>query len=295
MGYLFLMIALLAGTTKGYCGKKTGGLITATKGALLANLIRMGLCILIGFAVVFFGGNTADLIPSVPLLAIGALSGIFTALFVVTWLICVKRSAYMLLDVFLMLGVLIPLLAGNLFFEKRIKGTQWLGILVLLAAVILMCSYNNSIKAQLSPTSILLLLLCGTTNGIADFSQKLFVKTLPDVPVSVFNLYTYLFAGVVLAVAYLVCKPGAEQNPKRIPGKMMGYIVVMAICLFLNSYFKTLAAEHLDTVLLYPLNQGLALVLSTVMATALFREKLTAKAIFGILTAFAGLIIINLI
>ncbi len=152
MGYLFLMIALLAGTIKGYCGKKTGGLIAATKDALLANLIRMGLCILIGFAVVFFGGNTAELIPSVPLLAIGALSGIFTALF-----------------------------------------------------------------------------------------------------------------------------------------------VVMAICLFLNSYFKTLAAEYLDTVLLYPLNQGLALVLSTVMATALFREKLTTKAIFGILTAFAGLIIINLI
>lgn len=69
----------------------------------------------------------------------------------------------------------------------------------------------------------------------------------------------------------------------------------MAICLYANSYFKTLASEHLSAVLLYPLNQGCALILSAVMAAVLFRERLTAKAVFGILTAFAGLLIINVL
>jgi multidrug transporter EmrE-like cation transporter len=69
----------------------------------------------------------------------------------------------------------------------------------------------------------------------------------------------------------------------------------MALCLFANSYFKTLAAARLDAVLMYPLNQGAALILSSAMASLLFREKLTAKAIAGIVLAFAGLVIINLL
>lgn len=40
-------------------------------------------------------------------LAITALSGVTTSLFVVFWLISVKRGAYMMLDVFLMMGVIV--------------------------------------------------------------------------------------------------------------------------------------------------------------------------------------------
>ena len=69
----------------------------------------------------------------------------------------------------------------------------------------------------------------------------------------------------------------------------------MALCLFANSYFKTLAAGYLNAVLLYPLNQGCALILSAIMSATLFQEKLTLKAVIGMVTAFAGLLIINLL
>jgi small multidrug resistance pump len=68
----------------------------------------------------------------------------------------------------------------------------------------------------------------------------------------------------------------------------------MAICLFVNSYFKTLAASSLSSVILYPLNQGMSLVLSSAMAAVVFKERLNLKAIIGIFAAFAGLLIINL-
>ena len=69
----------------------------------------------------------------------------------------------------------------------------------------------------------------------------------------------------------------------------------MAFCLFANSYFKTLASGYLSAVLLYPLNQGCSLILSAIMAAVLFKEKITIKAVIGILTAFIGLLIINLL
>lgn len=55
------------------------------------------------------------------------------------------------------------------------------------------------------------------------------------------------------------------------------------------------AAGHLNAVLLYPLNQGCALILSTVMSVVLFKERFTARSGIGILTAFAGLLIIDLL
>ena len=295
MGYLFLVFALLAGVTKGYCGKKTSGFLSGFRDSMMANMIRMGLCIVIGFLIVLFGGDLQALVPSGKLLLISALSGVFTSAFVVSWLVSVKKSAYMMLDVFLMLGVLIPLLASSIFFRERIDLTQWIGIAILFVAVIIMCSYNNSIKEKLTLPALLLLIVCGAANGIADFSQKLFVKQLPEVPASVFNFYTYVFAAITLVIAYLLMKPQGQETGKANFKKVAGYILVMAICLFANSFFKTLAANHLDSVLLYPLNQGAALILSSAMSALLFKEKLTAKCIIGLVIAFVSLIIINVL
>lgn len=295
MGYLFLFIALFAGTAKGYCGKKTSGYAKGLGDAIFANIIRMLLCVLIGFVLLLVTGDLSSLIPNRNMLFISVLSGISTAVFVVTWLICVKKSAYMMLDIFLMLGVLIPLVASSFFFNEVIKLSQWLGIAVLFVAVVLICSYNNSIKAKLTPASFLLLIVCGAASGIADFSQKLFTKCIPDGSAAAFNFYTYLFAAFTLLIAYAVTHKTGDTPDRSSVKQIFGLILIMSVCLFVNSYFKTLASEHLGAVLLYPLNQGCALILSAVMAAALFKEKLTAKAIIGIITAFAGLLIVNLL
>lgn len=68
----------------------------------------------------------------------------------------------------------------------------------------------------------------------------------------------------------------------------------MAAALIANSYFKTLAAIHLDSAQLYPLNQGIALGLSSLMATFFFKGKFTLRALAGIVPAFAALLIMNL-
>lgn len=295
MGYLFLSIALFAGATKGFCGKKISGYTENVRDSVLANIIRMVLCIVIGLTMILFEGNITQLASSPEILLFSALSGISTAVFVVTWLISVKKSAYMMLDVFLMLGVLVPLIAGEIIFNEQIKLTQWVGLAVLFVAVIIMCSYNNTVKSKLTLPALLLLLVCGISNGVTDLSQKLFVKRLPDVPASVFNFYTYIFAVIALSVTFFLMKKTGKSESKSAPPQMYGYILVMAVCLFANSYFKTLAAEHLDAVLLYPLNQGVALILSTVMSATLFHEKITAKAVVGIIIAFIGLLIINVL
>ncbi len=295
MGYLFLSISLLAGAAKGYCGKKMGNFAENIQSAVLLNLFRMSLCVVFGGLLVLGCNHISYITLNTKVLIISALSGISTSLFVVTWLISVRKSAYMMLDVFLMLGTLIPMMAGYIFFRENISSNQWIGFFILIIAVILMCSYNNSIKTKITPSSFLLLILCGCANGLTDFSQKMFVRELPDVPISVFNLYTYIFAVITLAVVYVFVSSNNKPQFEKVAWGKYVYILVMSVALIANSYFKTKAAAYLDSAQLYPLNQGAALILSTLMASVFFKEKLTVKCIIGIFIAFIGLFIINVL
>ena len=203
MAYLYLTIALLAGATKGYCGKRTSGRIKGWNNAISANLLRMGLCILIGLGVVLVGGESAKLIPSGKALAIYALSGISTSVFVVTWLIAVRTSAYVLMNVFLMLGVIVPMSLGSLCYGEAIRWNHWIGLAVLLAATLLLCSYNNGIKQKLTGKALLVLLISGVANGVTSFSQKMLKYEVADGSAAVFNFYTYVFSALSLAVVLL--------------------------------------------------------------------------------------------
>ena len=295
MGYLFLFLALLAGLIKGYCGKRTSGCTSGLREALAANTVRMVLCVLVGFVLIWAQDDLGQLVISGKTLGISALSGVATAVFVVSWLLAVKQGAYMLVEVFLMLGVLIPMALGKLLFGETIRPIQWVGMGVLLVATLIMCSYSSAQKQKLTAAAMVLLVLCGVGNGMADFSQKLFVRTQPEVPVSVFNFYTYVFSGIVMATAFFLLGKGSGTPILQTVKKIVLYIAIMAICLFANSYFKTLAATKLDSAQLYPLNQGAALILSMGMSALFFREKVTPKAILGIALAFAGLLVMNVL
>lgn len=294
MGCLFLAVALFFGMTKGYCGKKLGGYASNTKSAVLLNLIRMLLCVGFGIAFILANGELAYCVPTSGVLLVSALSGVCTAFFVVGWLLAVRKSAYMMLDVFLMVGTIIPMTAGYVLFGEPVRSRQWVGFVLLVAAAFIMCSYHNSVKAKLSPASFALLIFCGAMNGLADFSQKLYVKSFPQLPVSIFNFYTYVFAALTLTVVLLMQRKERTGSDRRATRSSVLLVVIMAVALTANSYFKTMAARHLDSAQLYPLNQGLGLVFSTLMATFLFKEKFTYKALVGIVLAFAALMIMNL-
>ncbi len=295
MGYLWLSISLVAGAVKGYCGKKTSGYVNEYKDAMFINAIRMIFCIIIGFFVAIIPEGIGVLSSDNVTLLLALMSGAMTAGFVVSWLISVKTGAYMMLDVFLMMGTIVPIIASSIMFDETPGIIQWIGFLLLVTAVIIMCSYNIQIKGKMSAGSIILLILCGLFNGLTDLSQKLFVKFSPSASAAVFNFYTYIFAAAFLIIMYFVFPKKNKANDMKSNIKpIIGYILVMSVCLFSNSFFKTMAAAYLPSSQLYPLSQGAALILSSLVAAVFFKEKLTKRCIVGIIISFVALLMINL-
>ena len=299
MGYLYICLGVLAGVTKGFFGKKTSDKISEIGESMLVNAIRMFFCIVIGFGIICFEGSLKNLSMNSEVLWIAILSGLSTSAFVVSWLMSVKKSAYMMLDVFLTSGTVIPIAASAIFLGESVEINQLIGLAILFVAVFNMCSYNTSLKGKMSVSSFVNLILCGIFSGISDFSQKLFVNSGSEVPATVFNFYTYVFATIFLALCFvLFFRKGKQKGQESVTNKIKPvvlYILIMSVCLFLNSFFKILAAGHLSAAQLYPLNQWLGMIVSTVMSVILLKERITMKSVIGICLAFLGLFFINVL
>ncbi len=294
MGYLFLAISLFTGVTKGFCGKKTSGFANGFRDAVLVNIIRMLLCVAIGFVFVLFGGGVITLIPNTSMMCLSLLAGVATAVFAVTWLLSVRVGAYMLVDIALMCSVFVPVIGSLIFLNEGITWQDIVGMVLLVASVVLMCLYNNKTKTKLTILAALVLLTCGVASGFSDFSQKLYVANGGNA-VAAFSFYTYVFAGVTLLLIYICTARRGQKRAEPLQlTRVIVYIVVMALCMFAASFFQTLAASKLSAATLYPLARGCALILSAVMSRIFFGEKFTVGSLSGMGLAIAALIIINL-
>ena len=304
MGYLFLFVSICSGAIKGFLGKKVSNKTNGIKSAVLTNFIRMLFCIPVGLLFVLIDGGITSLLVNKKILLIAALAGASTSIFIVSWLIAVQKSAFTAVDTFVSMGLLVPILLSLAFYHEHISCSQIIGLVLLFVAVILITLYNNQIKTKLGLLSLLLLLVVGLSNGITDFSQKIFKYNNTDgTPASVFNFYIYVFSAVILLSVFLCLrekKPDVtalsnDEKTKDWDRRKVLYIFIMAIFLFCNTYFKTLAANRLPAVQVYPLAQGAALVLTLLMSAIFFKEKIKPLCIVGLIVLFTGLLLINVI
>ena len=294
MGYLFALLSVFSGSIKGYCGKRVSNFTEKADDAMLFNCMRMFFCIVISFFLLAVQGKVIELNVNAVFLLIAALSGISTAISLVSWLLSVRGSAYMLVEIFVMLGTVVTLFLSYIVYGESISIGQFFGIILLFIAGFIMCSYNRSVKhGKIGIKAWALLILCTLTFGMSDFSQKIFTKTFQNGSIAAFNFYTYIVSAVLLLVFYLISRSAKRPEIGKIK-KALGYMLLMSVFLFCNAFFKTKASLYLPAIQLYPLTNSLALTFSTLMAAIFFKEKLTPKCIFGILLSLAAIIIIGL-
>ena len=144
-----MLLSNVAGAAKGFCGKKLSGHVKGTKDAVLSNTLRMLLCIIIGFGLILFTTGVGALKVDSGTILINVLAGVSISFTVIFWLLAVKQSAYIILDVFAVLSVLVPTISSLIMYGEKIKINQIIGFIILLTATVILCSYNNSIKTKM--------------------------------------------------------------------------------------------------------------------------------------------------
>ena len=296
MGYLLLSIALLTNNIKGYCGKKMSRYSAKLNDTLLICFFRMLMCIGTSAIILAVTGGFLGFEITSKLIAYAAFSGISTAILVAAWLFAANSSGYMMLEVFQMLGVGVTMLMSLMIHSEEITVRDIIGFCVLVFAAYLMHA-GTKVKPTLKTLAVVI--LCGLANGMTDFSQKAFIYSGLETTTAQFQLCSYVFATVTLIVLYTAMTVGKKKQDKdsgavAILKKTWYFVLIMAICLYANSFFKTEAANYLSAAKLYTLSQGGTMAIGTLMSAFLFKEKLTLKAYASIVITFVGLLIINL-
>ena len=207
MGYLFIALAVLSNAAKAYSGKMQSRFIHGLRGAMTVNSLRMLVCVAVSVGMLAFTEGFGGLGLRPASVAVTLLAGAATAGQVILWILVVQRSAFMLLDVFATLGVIVPMIVCRVIFpeSEEIRLIQWAGYAVLCAAAVVMCSYSMKIKQKkMGAYEYLLLFGFGLSAGLTDLSQKLYLNFCPEISKNVFNFYTFLFAAVGMGLGLLL-------------------------------------------------------------------------------------------
>lgn len=296
MGYIYLAIALLTNNIKGYCGKQMSRYSAKLNDTLLICFFRMLMCIGTSAIILAVTGGFFGLKITPKLIGFSAFSGISTAILVAAWLFAANSSGYMMLEVFQMLGVGVTILMSFVFYREEITVRDIIGFCVLVFAAYLMHA-GTKVKPTLKTLAVVI--LCGLANGMTDFSQKAFIYSGLDTTTAQFQLCSYVFAAATLIALYTAMTAG--KKPEDNDGGAVAilkntwyFVLIMAVCLYGNSFFKTEAANYLSAAKLYTLSQGGTMAIGTLMSAFIFKEKLTLKSYASIAITFIGLLIINL-
>ena len=139
---------------------------------------------------------------------LGLISGLFYmgSFMLLQW--NVKTNGIVLSSMFMKLGVMVPTLMAILVFGEVPKAVQVIGMIVALAAILLINLEKGSGKAASSLGLVLLLVAGGATDAMSKVYEELGVSALKNH----FLLYTFMMALALCVVVCLVKKQGVTKE-----------------------------------------------------------------------------------
>lgn len=301
-GFLFIALAAFAGVLKGYFGKSTSNFTATPAAAVRFSTMRMGFAVVVGAVFVAMEGNFSSLYLDWPTLLFGIASGAANSALIVSWLFCVRSGAFMMVNAVQTVSVVVlPTVVSGIFLGELPRWNDYLGIVLLLGATVLMFAYSGKIKGKLSPSSIALLLLCSLSAGCVNVFQKLFMHSCEGQRASVYNLVSYVASAAILLLLFVTVflprskKEAEGKSEAKLGGKMLFFAFMMAACMFVNTFFSTLAAGLLPAAQTFPVLQGLVTVGDITMSALAYRERPTLTCLIGVFMNLSALMIINLL
>lgn len=310
MGYLYLAISKFCGAAKMAAMKNCGNADDSTGTSVKVNAVRSGIILVV--SVIVFAVSRAATADGV---WIAALSGVSNALNMLSWLVCATAVSLCIVETFVMIGsVVFPLaLSPLLYAGETVSAAQWAGAGVILVAVVLFCVGRD---VKFGKKGIVWIAVCTLSSAGCNVTAKLYAVRAGSEYVAFFNLVTFVivfaFFAVVAAITVLKnrkkTEPAADSEPVEdsgraeekdpqpreffgLPKRTYFRIAIAAVGMYATNYFMTLAAGALPSGVLYPLSYGAGFVLTAIMDTVFFKQKLTLPRAVATVLAVAGAVL----
>lgn len=194
----------------------------------------------------------------------------------------ISRNGVVLPATFMKLGVIVPSLAAVLIFGETPRATQLIGVVLALAAIVLIQGGSKSSAGSLLGLVGLLL-----TGGTADVMSKFFEVYGPAALKDQYLLYTFGMALILCTVLCLVKK-------QRLAWQDVLWGLAIGVPNYFSARFLLLSLENVPAVVAYPSFSVGTIVLVTAVGMLCFGERLSRRKWLAMGVIAAALILLNI-
>lgn len=192
------------------------------------------------------------------------------------------------------MSFVIPVCIGFFFLKERINVFTCIGLGLAISAIYLTSNTQTQNSTNKKPT-LWLPFLVFIGSGIIDASLKLLetTKVGPN-EIPIFSATIFLAAASIgtIGLTYSTFRNKSTINTRSILGG-----ITLGVLNFSSVFFLIKALRHtsLESAKLFTLNNIAIVLLSTLVAWFIFKEKLTLKNHLGIILAIASILIVSLL
>ena len=294
MSITLTLILSLAAALGGGIAKKyfTNQNPTGLSGGFVFNAVG---CLSAAVILLFWGGFGPSSLFTVVL---GITFGAVTALQGITNIVALQIGPMSYTSVIISFSTLISALSGLMFFGESLGWAQIVGIVLMLISFLLAANNNGEEKKANLKWLLACLIAFAATGGIG-IMQKVHQSSAHLGELNAFLIIAFVSSAILCAIfaAFLkkrekidTCMAKTVQTSKKQLWISLAVMVAGGVCIAVNNRFNLYLSGVMDSAVFFPIVNGGGLVLTTLAAVLLFRERLSKKQWVGLLFGIASVV-----
>ncbi|MBO5737289.1 MAG: EamA family transporter [Clostridia bacterium] len=227
--------------------------------------------------------------------------GVCTALQQVSMLKAMDCGPWSYTSVIIALSTLIPALSGVLIWKESLHWAQIIGIILMVFCFLLSVDMNKETKAA-SVKWLIWCVIAFLCTGFIGVMQKWHQSSAVKLELNTFLIFAFMISSVYSLASCIVIKRNSMRNlsfKKAFFGEekieqssfilkkevilLMVIMVVTGVGCAINNKLNLYLSGIMDSAVFFPIFNGGNLVLTTVLARVLFKEKLSYKQWIGLI------------
>ena len=235
---------------------------------------------------------------SVFTIVLGVAFGAVTTLQGITNIAALQVGPMSYTSVIISFSTLISSLSGVMFFDESLGWAQIVGMVLMLASFVLAAKSDVDEKKANLKWLFLCLITFVATGGIG-VMQKVHQNSVYKDELNTFLIVAFVSSALLCAIFAALMKrresrfadeKREEKNGKRQVWLLLGIMIASGACVAVNNKFNLYLSGVMDSAVFFPIVNGGGLVLTTLAAVLLFKEKLSTKQWIGVVLGIASVV-----
>lgn len=204
----------------------------------------------------------------------------------------IKTGSYALSSVFLSSNFIIPSLSGAIFWNEPVSGGQIVGLVLIVTALIIVTTTKDNVTASSAKWGIFAFgsLIFGGCIGLI---QKSYCMSALNVNLTLMLVIAFIIKTIFAFICFSFFSLKQYGKMKFRPANKhfmlcaMGMSACMAYVMKANLYLS----GALPSMITFPCLNGGEILVTTLCSVVIFKEKLSARKILGIVVTICGIVL----